>query len=150
MSDAVAQPESTGIPTPQQLGFDPAELRQRYEMERNKRIRRDGNEQYQEMVGENEHYNDDPYVEPGFTRPAIEEELDAVIIGGGFGGLLAAAHLHSTPPDPRRFAPQLPSRMVRLLARMLAKQPKRRPNAVQLIAWLADLEIETFGERFAG
>jgi 2-polyprenyl-6-methoxyphenol hydroxylase-like FAD-dependent oxidoreductase len=40
-----------------------------------------------------EHYNADPYVEPGFTRPAIQEELDAVIVGGGFGGLLAAARL---------------------------------------------------------
>jgi len=62
---------------------------------------------------------------------------------------LAAAHLHSVPPDPRRLNPLIPSRVVRLLARMLAKQPGRRPKAGQLIAWLADLEIETFGERFA-
>ena len=38
-------------------------------------------------------HNEDPYVEPGFTRPALHEALDVVIVGGGFGGLLAAARL---------------------------------------------------------
>ena len=93
MSEAVAQSQPNGIPTPAELGFDPADLRQKYAEERTKRIRADGNNQYQEITGQYEHYNSDPYVEPGFTRPALHEELDAVIIGGGFGGLLAAARL---------------------------------------------------------
>ena len=93
MSEAVAQSQPNGIPTPAELGFDPADLRQKYAEERTKRIRADGNNQYQEITGQHEHYNTDPYVEPGFTRPALQEELDAVIIGGGFGGLLAAARL---------------------------------------------------------
>ena len=93
MSEAVAQSQPNGIPTPAELGFDPADLRQKYVEERTKRIRADGNNQYQEITGQYEHYNTDPYVEPGFTRPALQEELDAVIIGGGFGGLLAAARL---------------------------------------------------------
>jgi serine/threonine-protein kinase len=62
---------------------------------------------------------------------------------------LVTAHLHRTPPDARRLNPLLPSRVIRLLKRMLAKQPARRPCAAQLVSWLADLEIETFGERFA-
>jgi len=62
---------------------------------------------------------------------------------------LANAHLYSTPPDPRRLNPLLPTRVVRLIGRMLAKQPERRPDAGELVASLADLEIETFGERFA-
>ena len=93
MSQAVEQTTPSGIPTPEELGFDPAELRQKYAEERNKRIRTDGNNQYQEVKGKYEQYNKDPYVEPGFTREAIQEDVDAVIVGGGFGGLLAAARL---------------------------------------------------------
>ncbi len=93
MNEAVETSQPTGIPTPEELGFDPADLRQKYADERTKRLRTDGNNQYQEITGQHAHYNTDPYVEPGFTRPALQEELDAVIIGGGFGGLLAAARL---------------------------------------------------------
>ena len=93
MNEAVETSQPSGIPTPEELGFDPADLRQKYAEERTKRLRTDGNNQYQEITGQHEHYNTDPYVEPGFTRPALQEELDAVIIGGGFGGLLAAARL---------------------------------------------------------
>jgi cyclohexanone monooxygenase len=93
MSEAVAQSKPTGIPTPAELGFDPADLRKKYAAERAKRLRADANNQYQEITGKYAHYNTDPYVAPGFTRPALQEELDAVIVGGGFGGLLAAARL---------------------------------------------------------
>ena len=93
MSETVEQSQPTGIPTPAELGFDPADMRQKYADEREKRIRTDGNNQYQEVKGQHEHFKVDPYVEPGYTRAAIQEELDAVIVGGGFGGLLAAARL---------------------------------------------------------
>jgi len=93
MSEAVTEAKPNGIPTPSELGFDPAELRQKYAAERAKRLREDGNNQYQEITGALEHYNTDPYVKPGFTRPALHEQLDAVIVGGGFGGMLAAARL---------------------------------------------------------
>ncbi len=73
------------------LGFDPDELRAKYKAERDKRIRPDGNAQYVEVSGEFEHYTDDPYVEPGFSREPLTDEVDVVIIGGGFGGLLAGA-----------------------------------------------------------
>ncbi|HTT76963.1 MAG TPA: NAD(P)/FAD-dependent oxidoreductase [Candidatus Binataceae bacterium] len=93
MSEPAMETQANGIPTPEQLGFDPAELRRKYAEEREKRLRPDGNNQYQEIKGKLEHYNHDPYVNPGFTRPALHEQLDAVIVGGGFGGLLAAARL---------------------------------------------------------
>ncbi len=96
MSEAVVQSKPNGVPTPEELGFDPAEMRQKYAEERAKRLRADGNNQYQEIKGEHERYAVDLYIEPGFTRPAIQEELDAVIVGGGFGGLLAAARLQKT------------------------------------------------------
>ena len=77
MSAAVTQSKPNGIPTPAELGFNPAELRQKYAEERAKRLRADGNNQYQEITGEHAHYNADPYVKPGFTRPALHEESRA-------------------------------------------------------------------------
>ncbi len=93
MSESTSESASNGIPTPEELGFDPVALRQKYAAERGKRLRSDGNDQYRQIAGDLEHYNADPYVERGFTRPALQERLDAVIVGGGFGGLLAAARL---------------------------------------------------------
>lgn len=73
--------------------FDPDALRDKYREERDKRVRTDGNDQYVEVVGDFSRYVDDPYVAPGFEREPIEEEVEVVIIGGGFGGMLAAARL---------------------------------------------------------
>jgi cation diffusion facilitator CzcD-associated flavoprotein CzcO len=93
MSEAVEQTQQSGVPSAADLDFDPAVLRARYAAERQKRLRPDGNNQYGEVSGKYAHFETDPYVDPGFERPALQEELDAVIIGGGFGGLLAAARL---------------------------------------------------------
>ncbi len=75
------------------LGIDPDALRARYREERDKRLRVDGNDQYVEVKGAFARFVDDPYVEPGFTREPLCDEVDAVVIGGGFGGLLAGARL---------------------------------------------------------
>ena len=68
-------------------------IRHRYAAERDKRIREDGNDQYVEIAGDLARYVDDPYVEPGFQRDPVDKAVDALIIGGGFGGLLAGARL---------------------------------------------------------
>lgn len=60
---------------------------------------------------------------------------------------LAAAHLVKPMPEPRFWQPQLSSRVSRLLRRMLAKQPLRRPQVDLLINWLVELEIESLDER---
>ena len=78
------------------FNFDPDQLREKYRKERDKRIRADGNDQYIEVTGDFSHYIDDPYVEPGFEREAINAEVEVLIIGGGFGGMLAAARLRDT------------------------------------------------------
>ena len=77
----------------EELGFNPDALRNKYREERDKRLRSDGNEQYVEVKGDFSRYIDDPYVEPGFTRAPLNETVEILIIGGGFGGLLAGARL---------------------------------------------------------
>jgi cyclohexanone monooxygenase len=73
--------------------FDPDALRRKYREERDKRIRADGNDQYIEVEGDFSYFVEDPYVEPGFTREPLTDEVEVVVIGGGFGGLLAGARL---------------------------------------------------------
>jgi len=69
-------------------------LRDKYRRERDKRLRADGEHQYIELSGKFAQYaEDDPYVESGYTRDALEDEIDVAVIGGGFSGLLAGARL---------------------------------------------------------
>jgi cyclohexanone monooxygenase len=75
------------------LGFDPDALRQKYAEERAKRMRTDAAAQYQRLAGKFAQFADDPHVEPGFTREPVHEEIDVLIIGGGFSGLITAARL---------------------------------------------------------
>jgi cyclohexanone monooxygenase len=78
--------------TSDDLGFDPAALKAKYRAERDKRLRGDGNEQYVEIKGQFGHYLEDPYVAP-LTRAALSDEVEVLVVGGGFGGLLAGARL---------------------------------------------------------
>ncbi len=76
------------------LDFDPAALREKYRFERDKRIRDDGENQYIEAASQFAHYaDDDPYVDPGYERAPLDLEIDVVVIGAGFSGLMAAARL---------------------------------------------------------
>ncbi len=75
------------------LGFDPDELREKYRIERDKRLRSDANEQYQEMTGDFTHYVDDPYIGEKIEREPLSDEMDVIVIGGGFGGLITGARL---------------------------------------------------------
>jgi len=87
---------------PATLGFDPAALREKYRAERDKRLRPDGNDQYREVKGALAHFVDDPYVAPGFTREPLADEVGVVVIGGGFGGLLAGARLREAGVEDLR------------------------------------------------
>ncbi|MEX2121445.1 MAG: serine/threonine-protein kinase [Pirellulales bacterium] len=61
---------------------------------------------------------------------------------------LAEQHRQVEPPDVRALVPQLPSDVGRLVHRMLAKEPLRRPQTpAELIERLAALEIATFDQR---
>src|SRR5580698_7420408 len=76
-----------------ELDFDPDALREKYRQERDKRLRADANDQYIEVKGDFKHYIDDPYIEAPIVRAPLTDTVDALVIGGGFGGLLAAARL---------------------------------------------------------
>ena len=75
------------------MEFDAKAMREKYRLEREKRLRDDANEQYIEISGEYAHFIDDPYSEPGFSREPLERDVNVVLIGGGFGGLQAGARL---------------------------------------------------------
>ncbi len=79
--------------------YDPDALREKYRTERDKRLRADGNAQYIEVKGDFAHFIEDPYVAPGFNREPLTDDVDVVVIGGGFGGLLAGARLREAGVD---------------------------------------------------
>ena len=79
--------------------FDPDQLRDKYRLERDKRLRSDGNEQYKEVKGEFSYFVEDPYVEKKIERGPIVDSAEVVIIGGGFGGMLAGARLREAGID---------------------------------------------------
>ncbi|HAD10518.1 MAG TPA: monooxygenase, partial [Porticoccaceae bacterium] len=76
-----------------ELDFDPNALRAKYREERDKRLRPEGASQYQEVTGDFSHYIDDPYIEEKIVREPLNDEVEVIIVGGGFGGLLAGARL---------------------------------------------------------
>ena len=69
------------------------ELRERYRLEQQKRLRPEGMAQWRELKGELEDFDRDPFVEPGFTREPVVEETTVVVVGGGFAGMLTAIDL---------------------------------------------------------
>jgi cyclohexanone monooxygenase len=67
-------------------------VRERYRMEREKRLRPDGNDQYVEIAGQYAHYLEDPYVEVQEREPLFDE-VTVALVGGGFAGLITGASL---------------------------------------------------------
>ena len=75
-----------------EIDFDPDALKKKYLDERDKRVRTEGIDQYIEVTADFSHYEDDPYT-PFVDREPLFDEVDVVIIGAGFGGLLTGARL---------------------------------------------------------
>ena len=73
-------------------------LRERYRIERDKRIRPEGNEQYLQPTGRFADLLDDPYAEIT-PRDPVREDVDVVVIGGGFAGLVTGARLKEAGVD---------------------------------------------------
>jgi cyclohexanone monooxygenase len=76
-------------------------LRRRYAEERDKRLRPDGNAQYQRVSERLEHGLDDPYI-PVVARAPKHDHVTFAFIGGGFAGLLTGARLKEAGIDDVR------------------------------------------------
>ncbi|HEX3565320.1 MAG TPA: NAD(P)/FAD-dependent oxidoreductase [Acidimicrobiales bacterium] len=72
--------------------LDKEALKLKYREERDKRLRADGNAQYQRLTGRFAHYAVDPYT-PLVQRPPVTDHVTFTFIGGGFAGLVTGARL---------------------------------------------------------
>ena len=87
--------------TDQHPTSDPHQLREKYRVERDKRIRRDGNEQYVATTGDFSNYVDDPYT-PRIDRAPVFDTVEVVIIGGGGHGQQPCRQTTDHPPASGR------------------------------------------------
>jgi cation diffusion facilitator CzcD-associated flavoprotein CzcO len=67
-------------------------LREKYAAEKNRRLRKEGQAQYSPLSGVVGDPATDPY-RPVTPRAALDEDLDALVIGSGWGGIKAAYYL---------------------------------------------------------
>ena len=80
-------------PTQTPSDIDIAALKEKYRHERDKRMRDDGQRQYFRPTGEVvSSYAVDPH-QPVRPRDSISEDIDVIVLGGGWGGIMAAYHL---------------------------------------------------------
>ena len=83
--------------TPAATDVDIPALREKYRHERERRLRSDGQAQYVRPTdhvagGHVADYTADPLA-PTIARDPVNEDLDVLVLGAGWGGLLAARHL---------------------------------------------------------
>jgi cation diffusion facilitator CzcD-associated flavoprotein CzcO len=79
--------------TPNIDAIDIPALREKYTHEKNRRLRSEGQSQYRALLGDiAPSYAVDPH-KPVAPRDAISEEIDAVVIGAGWGGIKASYYL---------------------------------------------------------
>lgn len=69
-------------------------LARRYAEERAKRVQPGSGRQYHALKGQYAAFDADPNALPAFDRAPVARDVDVLIIGGGFGGLLTAVQLH--------------------------------------------------------
>ena len=68
-------------------------LERKYAQERDKRQRNDAMRQYRGLQGKFAALAKDPHADPNLKREAVNDDVDVLIIGGGFAGLLAGGRL---------------------------------------------------------
>jgi len=82
--------------------LDKEALKEKYRLERDKRLRPDGNAQYIRLAGSQfAHYLDDPYT-PVAPREPKQDHVTFAFIGGGFAGLVTGARLKAAGVDSVR------------------------------------------------
>jgi cation diffusion facilitator CzcD-associated flavoprotein CzcO len=80
---------------------DAGALRDKYRIERDKRLRPDGNDQYLEPTGRFADLLDDPYT-PVVEREPVRADVTVAVIGAGFSGLAVGARLKQAGIDDVR------------------------------------------------
>ena len=75
-----------------QTGTDAETLRAHYAAEYSRRMQAGGDRTYKDIGEGFSHLLVDPYAAP-FDRTPVDDAVDVLVVGGGFGGLLAAARL---------------------------------------------------------
>jgi cation diffusion facilitator CzcD-associated flavoprotein CzcO len=78
--------------------FDPAALQAKYDAERAKRLRAEGNKQYVKAQDTFAGYVEDPYT-PRVPRDPIEKDVEVAILGGGWSAILAGVELRKAGVD---------------------------------------------------
>jgi cyclohexanone monooxygenase len=81
------------------LGFDPDALWAKYQKERERRLRPDGNKQYVALEEAFDHLANDPWLKERKPREPLIRHVEVAIVGGGFGGLLTGARLKQQGVD---------------------------------------------------
>ncbi|KAF2815548.1 phenylacetone monooxygenase [Mytilinidion resinicola] len=76
-------------------------LDDKYREERDKRLNNSGSSQFREAKGELARFAIDPWTEE-IVRDSVNEDVEVLIVGGGFGGLLAATRLIEVGVDDIR------------------------------------------------
>jgi cyclohexanone monooxygenase len=84
-----------------ELSFDREALSERYRLERDKRLRADGINQYIEIAGQYARHLEDPYIESPARAP-VRDTATVALIGGGLAGLIAGARLKQAGIDDVR------------------------------------------------
>jgi cyclohexanone monooxygenase len=84
---------------PQTLSPHDSALLEKYRAERAKRIRADGNAQYRKTEGELAYFLHDPYAPAADHRASLHDEVDVLVVGGGWSGLLTGARLREAGVD---------------------------------------------------
>ncbi|KAF2501612.1 FAD/NAD(P)-binding domain-containing protein [Lophium mytilinum] len=83
-------------PTPEVKALD-----DKYREEREKRLNKSGTSQFREAKGKLARFAIDPWTEE-IVRDPVNEDVEVLIVGGGFGGLLAATRLIDAGVDDIR------------------------------------------------
>ncbi len=82
---------SPGLPTVDEIDIDA--LKARYRQERDKRMRSDGQQQYEQPVEDlADNYAADPHT-PVTPRDPIDEDIEIAVLGGGWSGIMAGVQL---------------------------------------------------------